>query len=374
MTHRERILTALRHHEADRIPIDLGSTGATTLTTQAHERLRAHLGLPSGPPPTFFASTRPTTVVPDEAILRRFDVDARPLLLGSPLSRPDRKISEDTSIDEWGVTWIKHGGSHYINTDGPFCHLDEPTLRDLEDFQWPDPADPGRYQGLRERATALHEQSDYAVILNPGSGPVHLCQFLRGYGTWLEDLLVRRAFAEGLTDRIVDFWVSVATRALEEAGEFIDVVMFGDDIGTQNAPLFRPDLYRRVIKPQHKRMVQAVKRCGKPVLYHSCGSVYRLIPDLIELGIDALNPVQVSAADMDTKRLKQEFGRDLTFWGGIDTHRVLPMGTQEEVREEVKRRIGDLGKGGGYVLCAVHNVQPEVPPENVVAMYEAALT
>jgi len=373
MTHRERILTALRHYEADRIPIDLGSTGATTLTAQAHERLRAHLGLPSGPPPTFFASTRPTTVVPDEAILRRFDVDARPLLLGSPLRRPDRKVSEDTSIDEWGVTWTKHGGSHYINTDGPFCHLDEPTLKDLEDFQWPDPADPGRYQGLRERATALHEQSDYAVILNPGSGPVHLCQFLRGYGTWLEDLLVRRAFAEGLTDRIVDFWVSVATRALEAAGEFIDVVMFGDDIGTQNAPLFRPDLYRRVIKPQHKRMVQAVKRCGKPVLYHSCGSVYRLIPDLIELGIDALNPVQVSAADMDTKRLKQEFGRDLTFWGGIDTHRVLPMGTQEEVREEVKRRIGDLAEGGGYVLCAVHNVQPEVPPENVVAMYEAAL-
>jgi uroporphyrinogen decarboxylase len=373
MTHREHILSALRHQEADRLPLDLGATGATTLTAKAHERLRAHLGLPAGPPPAFFASTRPTTVVPDEAILRRFDVDARPLLIGSPFRRPDRRISEDTSKDEWGVTWTKHGSSHFINTDGPFYHLDDPTVKDLEDFPWPDPADPGRYQGLRERARALHEQSDYAVILNPALGPVHLCQFLRGYGTWLEDLLVRPAFAEGLMDRVVDFWVLVACRALEEAGAFIDVVTFGDDIGTQNAPLFRPELYRRMIKPRHKRMVEAVKRRGKPVLYHSCGSVYRLIPDLIDVGIDALNPVQVSAAEMDTKRLKQEFGRDLTFWGGIDTHRVLPMGTQEEVREEVKRRIADLAEGGGYVLCAVHNVQPEVPPENVVAMYEAAL-
>jgi uroporphyrinogen decarboxylase len=209
--------------------------------------------------------------------------------------------------------------------------------------------------------------------LNLGTGVVHLCQFVRGYGAWLEDLLVRSAFAEGLMDRGVDFWASVATRALAEAGEFIDAVYFGDDIGTQNAPLFRPELYRRVIKPRHKRMVEAVKRYGKPVLYHSCGSIYRLLPDLIEVGIDALNPVQVSAAEMDTKRLKQEFGRDLTFWGGIDTHRVLPLGTPEEVREEVKRRIGDLAEGGGYVLCAVHNIQPEVPAENVVAMYEAAL-
>lgn len=372
MTHRERILAALDHKEPDGLPLDLGSSTATTMTAKAHDRMRAHLGLPSDLVPATFAK-RASTVVPDEAILHRFDVDARPLLLGSPDVRPDRNVSEDVMVDEWGVTWTKHAGTHYINTDGPFYRLDEPTLQDLEKALWPDPADSGRYRGLRERARELHEKTDYAVVLNLGVGPVHLSQFVRGYGEWLQDLLIHPAFAQGLMDRYVEFWTEVADRALEEAGEYVDLVMYGDDIGTQKATLVRPELYRRVIKPQHKRMADAVKRHGKPILYHSCGSVYPFVPDLIDTGIDALNPIQVSAAEMDTKRLKREFGRDLAFWGGIDTQRVLPLGEPGEVREEVRRRIEDLAEGGGYVLCAVHNIQPEVPPENLVAMYEAAL-
>jgi len=372
MTHRERILAALKHKAPDRVPLDLGATGATTMTVKAHERLRAHLGLPSEPSPVFF-STRSTTVVPDEVILRRFDVDARPLRLGTALGRPERKLSEDRLMDEWGVTWARHAGTHYINSDGPFCHLADPTLQDLEKFDWPDPADSGRFQGLRERAKKLHEETDYAVILNFNVGPVHQCQYVRGYATWLEDLLLRPVFAEALIDRVADIFIQIANRALEEAGEYVDLVMYGDDIATQNATLFRPDLYRRMIKPRHKAIANAIKRHGKLILYHSCGSVYALIRDLIEVGIDALNPVQVSAADMDTERLKREYGRELTFWGGIDTHRVLPTGTPAEVREEVKRRIDHLHGNGGYVLCGVHNLQPEVPPENIVAMYEAAL-
>ena len=372
MTHRERILAALKHQEPDRVPLDLGATGCTTMTVKAYARLRAHLGLPSEPEPVLF-STRSSTVVLDEHIMRRFEVDARPLLLGTPLGRPERKLSEDMLLDEWGVTWTRHGGSHYINSDGPFYRLAEPTLRDLEKLDWPDPTDPSRYEGLRDRAKRLHEETDYAVILNLGNGPVHPCQYVRGYGTWLEDLLLRPVFAEALIDRISDILIQIANRALEEAGAYVDLVMYGDDIATQNATLFRPELYRRMIKPRHKALADAIKRHGKPILYHSCGSVYALIRDLIEVGIDALNPVQVSAADMATKRLKEEYGRALTFWGGIDTHRVLPTGTPTEVREEVKRRIHDLSENGGYVLCAVHNIQPEVPPENVLVMYEAAL-
>ena len=371
MTHRERILAALAHQETDRVPLDLGSSISTTLTAKAHERLRVYLGLPLTVPAPVMAK-RASTVVPDEAILRRFDVDARPLLLGSPANRPDRDVSADVMVDEWGVTWVKHGQSHYMNADGPFYHLDEPALQDLEKASWPDPADPGRYRGLRERARDLHEKTDYAVILNLPVGPVHLCQFLRGYAEWLQDLLLHPAFAEGLLDRCVEVWTQVTSRALEEAGEFVDVVMYGDDIGTQRGPLLRPELYRRMIKPGHRRMAEAVKRFGKPIFYHSCGSVYRLLPDLIDVGIDALNPVQVSAAEMDTQSLKREFGRHLTFWGGIDTQSVLPRGSVQDVREEVKRRIADLAPGGGYVLSAVHNIQPEVPPENLIAMYEAA--
>jgi uroporphyrinogen decarboxylase len=365
-------MAALKHQEPDRVPVDLGGTGCTTMTVKAHARLRAHLGLPEEPPPVMW-SARSTTVVPDEAILRRFDVDARAILLGTPLARPDRKLSEDMLLDEWGVTWTRHGGSHYINSDGPFCRLEAPSLQDLEKFDWPEPADPGRFQGLRDRAKKLHEETDYAVILTLSNGPVHLCQYVRGYGTWLEDLLLRPIFAETLLARVADILIEIANRALEEAGAYVDIVMYGDDIATQNAALFRPDLYRHMIKPRHKALNDAIKRYGKPILYHSCGSVYGLIRDLIEVGIDALNPVQVSAADMDTERLKREYGRDLTFWGGIDTHRVLPLGTPAEVREEVKRRIDHLNGNGGYIVCAVHNLQPEVPPENVVAMYEAAL-
>jgi len=372
MTHRERILAALKHQEPDRVPVDLGGTGCTTMTVKAHARLRAQLGLPSEPPPVVW-SARSTTVVPDEAILRRFDVDARPLLLGTPLGRPDRKISEDALLDEWGVTWTRHGGSHYINSDGPFCRLEDPTRQDLEKFDWPDPADRGRFEGLRDRARKLHEETDYAVILTLSNGPVHQCQYVRGYATWLEDLLLRPVFAEALIERVSDILLEIANRALEEAGAYVDIVMYGDDIATQNATLFRPDLYRRMIKPRHKALADAIKRHGKPLLYHSCGSVYSLIRDLIEVGIDALNPVQVSAADMDTESLKREYGRELTFWGAVDTHRVLPLGTPAEVRAEVKRRIDHLHGNGGYVLCAVHNLQPEVPPENIVAMYEAAL-
>jgi uroporphyrinogen decarboxylase len=372
MTHRERILAAVKHQEPDRVPLDLGSTGCTTLTAKAHARLREYLGLPSEPAPAWL-SFRSTTVFPDEAILRRFDVDARGVLLGTALGRPDQTLSDNSLMDEWGVTWTRHGGTHYINSDGPFCHLDEPTLADLEKHPWPDPADPGRVEGIRERARKLHEETDYAVILTLVNGPVHLCQYLRGYATWLEDLLLRPVFAEGLIDRITAIWIDIVDRALREASPYIDLVMYGDDIATQNATLFRPELYRRMVKPRHKAIAAAAHRYSKPILYHSCGSVYHLIPDLIEVGIDALNPIQVSAADMATDRLKKEFGRDLAFWGGIDTHRVLPSGTPAQVREEVKRRIGDLSGSGGYVLASVHNIQPEVPPQNIVAMFEAGL-
>jgi uroporphyrinogen decarboxylase len=372
MTHRERILTTLKHKQPDRVPLDLGGTGCSTMTVKTYGRLRAYLGLPPEPLPVKW-SIRSTTVVPDEAILRRFDVDARPVRLGNPARRPEREISDDIVLDEWGVTWKRHGDSHFINSDGPLSRLADPTLQDLEKLAWPEPADPGRFEGLRDRARKLHEETDYAVILNLSNGPVHQCQYVRGYTTWLEDLLLRPAFAEAFIDRVADILIETANRALQEAGAYVDLVMYGDDIATQNATLLRPDLYRRMIKPRHQALADAIHHHGKPILYHSCGSVYALIPDLIEAGIDALNPVQVSAANMATERLKREYGRELTFWGGIDTHRVLPTGTPEEVREEVKRRIHDLGADGGYVLSAVHNIQPEVPPENIVAMYEAGL-
>jgi len=371
MTHRQRLLAALARREPDRIPLDLGGTGCTTMTVGAHARLRAHLGLPAEPPAPLY-SRRASTAIVDRAIVERFQCDVLPLVPGAPATA-ERDISDSAFIDEFGVTWQRHSDTHYINVNGPFQKLDDPTPAEVGRFDWPDPTHPSRYTGLGENARALRGDAGHAVALNAWLGPVHLSQFMRGYVEWLEDLLARPAFVEALIDRFVGLWVEAMDRVLAECDKEVDVVLFGDDIGTQSGPLFRPELYRRFVKPYHKRMVETIKRHGLPVVYHSCGSVYSVIKDLIDIGVDALNPVQVSAAGMDTARLKREFGRDLAFWGGIDTQRVLSRGTPAEVREEVRRRIADLSGGGGYVLCGVHNLQPEVPPENVVAMYEAAM-
>jgi uroporphyrinogen decarboxylase len=372
VTSRERVRAALTHRVPDRVPLDLGGTLASTMTEPALERLRAHLSMEDAGAARIF-SRRSRTVIPDERILERFHTDCRAVLLGDPDLNPDRQLDGESLVDEWGVTWHRPESGHYIPVRGPFSNLDDPDPASLDRYHWPDPGDPGRYRGLRQRAQSLHEATSYAIVLNLGVGPVHLCQYLRGYGEWLMDLIERPAFAEALLDVAANFHIEVTTRALNEAAPFVDAVCFGDDIGTQQRPLVRPDLYRRTIKPRHRRMVDAVKRFGKPLIYHSCGAVYPFLPDLVDLGIDALNPVQVSAAGMDTARLKREFGSRLTFWGGVDTQVVLSRGTVEDVRREVRRRIDDFAGDGGYVLAAVHNIQGEVPPENVVAMFEAAL-
>jgi len=372
MTSRERVQAALGHRAPDRVPLDLGGTIATTMTETAYRRLCLHLSMEDAGGPKIF-SKRSATVIPSEAILERFHTDCRAVLLGDPDVNPDRPLGNASMVDEWGVTWTRPESGHYIPVRGPFSNLDEPDPAAAGRHLWPDPADPGRYRGLRQRASNLHETTPYAVILNLGVGPVHLCQYLRGYGEWLMDLIERPAFAEALLERTTAHLVEVAARALAAASPFIDMVCLGDDIGTQQRPLMRPDLYRRTIKPFHRRIVDAVKGFGKPVIYHSCGAIYPLIADLVDVGIDALNPVQVSAPGMDTARLKREFGSCLTFWGGIDTQSVLSRGSVEAVRREVQRRIDDLAGDGGYVLCSVHNIQGEVAPENVVAMFEAAL-
>jgi uroporphyrinogen decarboxylase len=372
MTHRERIAAALKHKAPDRVPIDLGGTGSTTISIGELQRLRTYLQIPSEPPPRVF-SKRSATAYLDHAMVERFGIDTAPARPGSPDAGAPREIDANTFVDERGVTWRRAPGENFIPVDGPFQQLADPTARDLQDIRWPDPTDAGYIRGLGERTRQLHASNDRAVILNLPNGPVHQSQFMRGYAEWLEDLLLRPEFVVALAERLTAFWVELTTRILEACGESVDLVSYGDDIGTQSTPLMRPELYRKLIKPFHRAMAAAVHRFNKPIIYHSCGAISSLIPDLLDVGIDALNPVQVAAAGMDTKRLKKEFGRDVTFWGAIDTQHVLPCGTPDDVREEVKRRIEDLSAGGGYVLAPVHNVQPEVPPENLVAMLEAAL-
>ena len=197
---------------------------------------------------------------------------------------------------------------------------------------------------------------------------------LRGMEKWLTDLAGDPEFALALMRQVTDLQREAACRLLEEAGETIDVLVMGDDLGGQKAPLISPRMYRRMVKPFHAELIAAIKsRTQAQIFYHTDGNVYSLLNDLIEVGVDLLNPVQVSSGDMgDTARLKREFGSRLSFCGAIDTQAVLPNGTPDDVRREVRRRIKDLGPGGGYILAAVHCIQPDVPPENVCAMFEEA--
>jgi uroporphyrinogen decarboxylase len=174
--------------------------------------------------------------------------------------------------------------------------------------------------------------------------------------------------------RVTDIGKAVMEPYLDLAGPYIQMIKMGDDLGAQGGPLMSPKTYRSVVKPYHKELFDFIhERTRARIFLHTCGSVYRLLPDLIEAGVDVLNPVQVSAADMDTRRLKAEFGDRLSFMGAIDTQHVLPFGTPDDVKREVERRIADLAPGGGFILAPVHNVQADVSPENLVTMYRHAL-
>ena len=189
------------------------------------------------------------------------------------------------------------------------------------------------------------------------------------------DMAAQPKLAEALAQKLADRWIANLTRYLDAVGDYIHIIQMGDDLGTQSGPQMSPRMYRQIIKPAHRRVYECVKANSDLYIFlHTCGSIYKLIPDLIEVGVDILNPVQISAAEMDPVRLKREFGRDVTFWGGgANTQHVLPNATPGEVRQHVRELIEIFAPGGGFVFCQVHNIQANVPPENVVAMFETAL-
>ena len=369
MTHRERILAALNHRQPDRVPVDLGATRSTSIVVQAYERLNRHLG--STEPPRIFSKWL-NIAHPSQAMLQRFDIDTRSVGQGPPDNWQDIVYPDGSYRDEWGVVRSRPAGCLYYDlTKSPFTG--DATVADLDRHPWPDPHDPGRCRGLTEEARRLRQETDYAIALNMPGGVVTQAQFMRGFEDWFADLIADPTFYHALLDRITNLWIEMAKDELDAAGDCADFCFFGDDVAFQDGPMMSMELYRKMVKPYHARVFSYIKsRSSAKILYHTCGSVAHLIPDLIELGVDALNPIQVSAKGMDTKTLKREFGKDICFWGGIDTQRVLPFGSPADVAAEAKRRIEDLGPGGGYVLCAVHNIQADVSPENICAMYDAA--
>jgi uroporphyrinogen decarboxylase len=369
MTPRERVLAAIEHRQPDRVPIDVGGSSFSTIIGQAYERLKAHLGVEGE---TQYMKRKSRSAILDERIAQRLHTDTRPLLVGGPDGWQDVYFDDGSFQDEFGIVWRRAGSGHYAPTGNP---LREATLADMDAFAWPDARNPGRTRGLSDAARKLHEGTDYAIILSLPVGFVHLSQYLRGYEQWLMDIVLNPEFLDTLMDRALAWWLDLAGAVLDEVGHYVDVVAIGDDVAFHDRPMVDLARYRKLFKPRHRQMMDLVKAKSKAkVLYHCCGAVKSLIGEFSNIGVDALNPVQVSSAGMDdTAALKAAFGDQICFWGAIDTGRVLPMGTPADVRAEVRRRIRDLAPGGGYVLAPVHNIQEDVPAENIVAMADAAL-
>jgi uroporphyrinogen decarboxylase len=371
MRGRERVLATLVRKEPDRVPVDFGSTWITTIHIEAYERLKRHFGVVS---PTVLMERMQQVCFVDEHILERLEVDTRGVFAGLPelecnqwLELPDNRFR-----DAWGVTWQKPPSSLYYDMVQPALP-GRVTISDLRSHPWPEPHDPGYVRGLRDRVRAQRAGTDCALVLNVSVYPVQCSQFLRGFEDWFLDMAAEPKIMDYLFNLLTDIMLGTVGDVLDEVGDLVDVVSVSDDIGMQDRTTVSPEMYRRLIKPCQARAYDFIHdRTSAPLMYHTCGSVYAILDDLIEIGVDALNPVQTNATNMEAGRLKREFGDRISFWGGIDSARILPRGTTEEVREEVQRVIRTMGPGGGYVLNSVHNIQPDVPLDNLLVMFDAA--
>lgn len=371
MTHRERLRTALEHRETDRVPIDLGSSANTGIALRAYERLKDYLGIKS---PTILLDKpfQLAGVAHDEELLERLGVDTRGVFPRPCEGWVDRAHPDGSYEDEWGlVRAMPKDGLYYDLVMSPF--RDDITPSVMDKFNWPCGKDPGRVKGVKKEILDYYEKG-YAIVVNIRGGFIGQSQLMRGFEGWFIDIALNPEVICDLMDRILQYQIDLTCSMLDGVGDKVDVVVYGDDIGTQNGPMISHNIYQRYLKPRQAKLFQVIREnTPAKIHYHTCGGVYPFIPDLIEIGVDVLNPVQVSARDMDPARLKREFGDKLTFWGGIDTHWVLPYGTPHDVNAEVKLRLAQMAEGGGYVLNSVHNIQADVPPENIMAMFEAAL-
>jgi uroporphyrinogen decarboxylase len=366
MNHRERVLAALEHRSPDRPPRDLGGTTATGIHPTAYLALKQYLKLPGE---AHYLSARAQLAEVELPVLDRLGIDFLPVIPKGAGLAP--VLDENRAyVDRWGIERrLPKDAGHYYVSHPPL--IDAETLTDLDAFHFPEPN--LDYRELAETAANLRQHSDRALVLNPEVGFLHQAQFLRGFDHWLMDLAGDPVFAANLLDRVLEIWLAETQAMIDQVGAMADVVIYADDIALQNGLMFSPRTYQTLIRPRQKRIFDMLKGSGLKVLYHSCGSVGSLIGDLVDMGVDAINPVQVSALGMnDTVALKRQWGKHLTFWGGIDSQSVLPRGSVAEVQAEVSKRLDDLAGDGGFVLAGVHDIQPEVPPENLCRMFDAA--
>ena len=407
MTPRERVLAAIEHREPDHVPVDLGATPSSGISAIAYNRLKDHIRLDTGP-------TRVYDVVqqlaqPDEAILDHFGVHVLDvgrtfntddsswydvtLGDGSPARypvwfRPEERddgariarAADGTPIAEKPATSM-----FFDQTCFPYIDDYPDTFDDLPDAMgkvmwaalvhspWDHCGEEDFWDQLRQKALKLRAESDRALVIVAGCNLFEWGTFLRRMDNFLMDLVCDPANVERLVGALMEHHLRTLEQVCRAVGDVADLVRLGDDLGMDSGPFMSPDIYRRLFKPHHKTLCDTIKANSRMHTFlHSCGSIHALIPDLIEAGFEVLNPVQTTCKNMEPERLKREFGRDVTFWGaGCDMRRILNRASPDQVRDHVRKRVDILAPGGGFVFNTEHNILPEVPAENIVAMFQA---
>ncbi len=410
MTSRERVLAAIEHREPDRVPIDFGGMRSTGIMAVAYNRLLAAMGL--GHKKARMYDVVQQLAIPDPEVLDRFHVDVADL--GHLIPRPEsawkdwtlpdgspalvprwfepRRSGDDGSIEVRGpdglLIAVQPKGclyveqSHFPLRGAPAPRTTGELRKAMGEVVWgflPSPpwdraAEPGYWKWLEGACRAARRSTDRAIMIGFGGNLLEWLNYLYS----IEESLLLLAGDPGEAERVLDLLVEIHLENLEKlidaVGDNVDIIQVGDDLGSQQATLISPAMYRRLFKPRHARIIRYVKDHSRlKVFLHSCGSIRQVLGDLIDCGIDVINPVQTSAAGMDPAELKREFGRHVTFWGGgCETQTVLHHGKPEEVARMVKERIETFAPGGGYVFNQIHNVMANIPAENVIAMFDAA--
>ena len=370
MNPRERVVEALQHRQPDRPPVDLGGT-VSGIHNKAYsnliQALNFDLKIRIGPRDVQQLAKL------DEVVLERLGVDFRHVCL-RPVPGPGG-IEPDASgrpyfVDEWGIKWGKNP-NYYDMIDHP---LKDAGIDDLDEFDWPDPRNLIRFNGLKEEVEHLYLRTDYAIQADAFFGGIYECAWwLRGFESFTVDMFRRPEFTMKFLDKISKLYMEFYSGYLDVVGPFIQVIDYNDDLGMQTGPIISPTIFRRYLKPRYLELFNLIRSKTKAKIFlHTCGSVHQIIPDLIDIGLDILNPIQPLATKMDIETLKRDFGERLCFHGGIDIQRLLPNGSIEDVETEVRRVAHIGGRGGGLILAGAHNIQSDVPPQNVIAMFKAA--
>jgi uroporphyrinogen decarboxylase len=373
MTSRERVLAALSHQQPDRVPMDLGASIVSSIHVQAYDNLKKYLGLDLGAT-KIFART-PQLAVVDPVILDLFGVDTLGVKPGSPENHPHREVPDEHGfIDEWGILRkMPPDADAYYVANAPL--EGDISIHDVLNYPMPDPADPGYTRGLRARILALREMDQRAIVLSLPDSVVQQSQLLRGFSEWYTDAASNPDLLGALMDRILETQIAIWDTILSAVGDVIDVVFNFDDLAMQDRLIVSPAMYRQFLEPRVRKYIEFLKRKTRAkIVFHTDGAIVPVLPSLADMGVDCVNPLQVSAKGMgDVVALKKQFGDRLAFWGGVDSQHTLPHGAPDQVRAETASRIRDLNRDGGYVLGAVHNIQADVPAENIVALFETGV-